>query len=244
MSTTTYEGGGSGFWRFLRELFRGLSDRADFHRAATTVRLPSELSGASFTAAIEIAWQTRFTGTEPGNPEAAVKDHVVARAAEITSRMSVLDPASAQHRLNAEFGHPLVVPGTPIQVLYATVTLAVDAEAKRAAEEHERYRAQLESWRLLRDNVFADPVMTCVWWLDGHPERLEHLPRMDAAFDRLAALTAAGGGGGNEVTRVAQVLHRFIADLDAVDKQRLIETVGYVMTCFGRQDLADDLKAS
>jgi hypothetical protein len=40
--------------------------------------------------------------------------------------------------------------------------------------------ARMENWRLLKEKVFADPVMACVWWLDGRPERLEHLPLRQA----------------------------------------------------------------
>jgi hypothetical protein len=86
--------------------------------------------------------------------------------------------------------------------------------------------------------------MACVWWLDAHPERLEKLPDMDAAFDRLAALTTSSDGRGNDLMQVAHLLQRFIADLDVVDKQRLVDSIGYVMTHFGRQDLTEELKAS
>ncbi|GAA4635869.1 hypothetical protein GCM10023196_083260 [Actinoallomurus vinaceus] len=226
-----------GFLRLLSSLF----DRGGVHHARFPTRLPSNLPGIWFDASIEVAWQHRATGA--GDAEAA-KRHVCARAADVTAPMSVLDLTTAQFQLNAQLAQPLPVPGTSVLVVNASAALSVDPEARRAAEEHDRYRAQTEHWRLLRDTVFADPVMACVWWLDGHPERLEKLPNMDAAFERLAALTTSGAGRGDDLMHVANLLHQFLAGLEAVDRQRLIDSVGYIMTNFGRPDLADQLRAS
>jgi hypothetical protein len=67
---------------------------------------------------------------------------------------------------------------------------------------------------------------------------------MGPAFDRLTALTTANDGRANDLLRLADVLERFIAGLEAIDRQRLIENTAHVMTAYGRPDLADELRGA
>lgn len=238
--TTMYEDE-TGFSRFIRRLFQ--PENHWWHESAR-FRLPSNLAGASFDASAEVFWDDRAPRNGHGDPAAPAVAHVRAVATEIAETHSVLDGATVEHLMNVRLADPQPVPGRPGLRVYANVRLMVDAESRDAAKEHERYRAKVENWRMLRDQVLADPVMACVWWLDDHPERLQALPQMDSAFERLAALTVAGAGSGSDLVRVAQLLQRFVTGLEAVDRQRLVEAIGYVMANYGRQDLADELKAS
>jgi hypothetical protein len=235
--TTPYETG-PGFFQFIRGLF----ERAGKHQSRVVERLPSDTPGLSFSAVIDVTWENRATGMHHRSPEDATKDHVRSLASGITAQMSVLDPLAAQRRLNTQLGYSQQVPNRPAIITYATAALTVDEDTIRTAKESEENRAKLDSWRLLKDHVLADPVMACVWWLADHPERLEKLPDMGPAFDRLAALTTATDGHANDLLRVADVLDRFVSGLEAIDRQRLIENAAHVITSYGRPDLANELK--
>ncbi|MQA97084.1 MAG: hypothetical protein GEV11_21470 [Streptosporangiales bacterium] len=164
-----------------------------------TARLPSSVEGLCFDASFDVVW-ARTGGGENANLEAMVLRHLYEVARRVTATEPVTQAEAVQARLNVVLGVPAAVDGGQVTLVRARAILTVDSAsreqmrayeemAREASMERARRERDLERWRYLADVVFSDPALARMWWLDGHPERLPELARMDPIFDRLVEIS-------------------------------------------------------
>jgi hypothetical protein len=148
-----------------------------WRRVRFTATLPSDLPGVDFVATITARWR-KTRGTPARVVAPAIRVHLRSAAAAVTQTHPTRDPDAARDAVLRDFAVSTVdYAGALIQV-HASIRLRVAPQGRRLAEQRTarardlQLRQEAERNRLvfLRQEVFADPALARIWWLQQRPQ--------------------------------------------------------------------------
>lgn len=216
--------------------------------ASRLYRLDSALPGARFAASIQAWWHPSGSVSEE-----TVFQHLYQEANAVTSRVSVLDAAAANDKLNAALAARRVIPQNGIHLVDARVVLSVTKDDTDYAERRadiER-QARVESAALeakhaqlvrLRDLFLSDTAMARLWWSNGDPDRLLHLADNTTKFDTIVSMVATGDGTAPS-DKIAPLISLFLANLGPDHREYLISQLAKIFESYRQPSLAEELRA-
>ncbi|GEB53615.1 MULTISPECIES: hypothetical protein [Streptomyces] len=183
-------------------------------------QLRSAVPGIPFDACFRASWQP---GPEHHrNPEAAVADDLLRRAAEITSTCRPLNVAAAQDAVNAALGRPGTDRGACCSRLTATFQLSLSDRARAAAEQSEEDRQHVSRLRFLRRQLHSDPELLLLDHLDRHPDAVKEVDLRD--FQRVARAVRSGSTTWYPLLDCLEQLSERIGDDDFYAMKVLLKT--------------------
>lgn len=142
-----------------------------------TATLPSDLPGADFVATITARWR-KTSGTPARVVAPAIRIHLRSAAAAVTETHSTRDPDAARDVVLREIATSTVDhAGRKIQV-QASIRIRATQQSRRLAEQRTarardlqlRQEAERDQLIFLRQEVFADPALGRIWWLQQSPQ--------------------------------------------------------------------------
>ncbi|MGC0318962.1 hypothetical protein [Kitasatospora acidiphila] len=98
---------------------------------------------------------------------------------------------AAEDCLNADLGQEFDYAGGYLNRLTATVQLYLDVDTRRAAEQARDDRARISRLRYLRTQLYSDPELLLLEYLDRHPDQLTTVAIQP--FQQLARSLRVGG---------------------------------------------------
>ncbi|WP_369354803.1 hypothetical protein [Streptomyces sp. cg2] len=151
--------------------------------------LRSGTPGVCFMAVFSARWS--LGGRDHHTPEALVINELVRLAGSVTENWEALDMRSAEDALNAALGRSAPIPGLPGSALSAQVRLTLSAQARCDAEQYREDRNRVARLRYLKRNLYSDPEMVLLDYLERHPQDVKTVDIKD--FQRLSRSLRVGG---------------------------------------------------
>lgn len=149
--------------------------------------LDSRTPGVAFEMTGSALWRARRT--RHPDIEAVVGTAVVERARAVAIKRDADDVHGAQDAINDDLG---VSSSTHYYSdLRATVLLRISDQAKADALQYRRSIAHIERLRFLKEQLFGDPAMLMLDYLDKNPGKAADLPDL-AHFQKLALKVTNG----------------------------------------------------
>lgn len=241
--------------RWIQTLLDWLTDRQTRqHPYPTTsfgARLPSSLPEAYFQATVHVTWPPRREGLSPGL--IAKAEQQLRGTLSLTVRQhSVLHVAEAETAVNLALNNSLRLTDAGIQVLAAEAALTAEPAGAELAEQYEALQrdtalatatqhAQVDRLRVLGDHILIDPTLARLWWLDGKPEKLPEMVKMNKVFEDAATLLTARGES-SRTNPIAELIQTFLHDLTPGHRELLLKQLQQIFLAYERADLADLIK--
>jgi hypothetical protein len=142
--------------------------------------------------------------------EALVRNVVVSQAQAITLKRYADDVSGTEDAINSDLGSGLVEDTPYYSALTATVVLDRPTQDEMTNSHEYRYSlARVERLRFLRRQLYGDPSMLLLDYIDRNPDKLDELP--DLASFQLLALGVSNGE--RWWLRVLHVLERLSAEV-------------------------------
>jgi hypothetical protein len=85
-------------------------------------------------------------------------------------------------------------------------------------------------------------VSTRLWWLDGDPERLPDLARLETEFSSVISQLSAGSARDDHFDQIVDLVQRFLDELGPGHRTLLLNQLGSVFVSYERTDLNSLLK--
>ena len=147
----------------------------------------SRTPGVAFEMTGSVWWKARRT--QHPDIEAVVRDTVAERARAVAIKHDADNLHGAQDAINANLG---TIPRTRhYSELRATVILRISDSAKADALQYRHSIAYVERLRWLKEQLYSDPTMLMLDYLDKNPGKTADLPEL-AHFQQLALKVTNG----------------------------------------------------
>jgi hypothetical protein len=173
--------------------------------------LDSRTPGVAFEMTGSIQWKPRRASHL--DIEAVVCDAVFCRAQAIAIKRYADDIRGAQDAINAELGYNRHERTSCYSRLIATVTLRLNKRDMANSLEYRNSVAQIERLRFLRKQLYSDPSMLLLDYLDKNPEKLVEPPDL-AKYQQLALRISSGERWWCQVLEVLDKLSSKVSDQD------------------------------
>jgi hypothetical protein len=173
--------------------------------------LESRTPGVAFEMTGSAWWKPRRT--EHSAVETVVREAVFRQAQEIASKRYADDVYGAQDAINADLAAPHEERSPYYSRLTAKVTLRLSSQAINKSLEYRDCVARVERLRFLKDELYSDPSMLLLDYLDRNPEKLSDLPN-PARFQRLALMVAKNDQWWHRILHVLDRLSSEVSDRD------------------------------
>lgn len=216
-----------------------------------TCPAPSATPGHPFTLALAGAWEELPSPRPHHNPDAAATHHALTVARNITATLTPNDTVLAAARINTLLGHPTEIPGIPVRLTWARVTLTTTPEALSASARHQQHQHEEEQRRTeqarrineartLRDTLMSDPSLALAYWFATAPQTVDEttLTRLEQLHVQAAAYAPQGCWA-----QLARLLHAFVGDLPEDTKTHLIGTLASLTDRYGHPEIAVEIDA-
>lgn len=211
-------------------------------------RLASSEQNEDFIVSVSARW----SGSEE-MAEAHVQRYLWEVAKSTISQYSVLRAQEAEIELNVRLADPLNAERAHLHLEQARATVTAEPSGLESAgrrEELNRKKAhvqatrkqQLEHMNFVRDHLTADGVSTRLWWLDGDPEKLPELAKLEAAFASVISQLIPGSARDDDLSNIADLIQRFLDGLGPGHLALVLSQLGSVFVSYERSDLNDLLK--
>jgi hypothetical protein len=142
--------------------------------------------------------------------EALVRNVVVSQAQAIAVKRHADDVSGTEDAINSDLGSGLIEDTPYYSALTATVVLDRPTQDEMAnSHEYRDSLARVERLRFLRSQLYGDPSMLLLDYIDRNPDKLDELP--DLASFQLLALEVSNGE--RWWLRVLHVLERLSAEV-------------------------------
>lgn len=143
--------------------------------------LDSRTPGVSF----QMTGSARWTPRRTSHPDiaAVVRDTVVRRARTIAAERYADDIRSAEDAINADLRASRDERTPYYSRLTAAVTLRLSEQDMASSLEYRRSLARLVKLRFLKKELYSDPSMLLLDYLDRHPEKLGQHRTLPASSD-------------------------------------------------------------
>jgi hypothetical protein len=142
--------------------------------------------------------------------EALVRNVVVSQAQAIALKRYADDVSGTEDAINSDLGSGLIEDTPYYSALTATVLLDRSHQDEMAnSHEYRNSLARVERLRFLRSQLYGDPSMLMLDYVDRNPDKLDELP--DLASFQLLALEVSNGE--RWWLRVLHVLERLSAEV-------------------------------
>lgn len=144
--------------------------------------------------------------------EALVRNVVVSRARAIALTRYADDISGTEDAINSDLGSGLLEDTPYYSALIATAVLGCPTQ-QEMANSH-KYRdslARVERLRFLKDQLYSDPSMLLLDYIDRNPEKLDELPDL-ASFQQLALEVSNGERWWCQVLHVLERLSSGVSD--------------------------------
>jgi hypothetical protein len=151
--------------------------------------LDSRTPGVVFEMTGSIRWEP--CRTSHLDAEAAVRDAVFNRAQAIASERYADDVRGAEDAINADLGAYRRERGLFYSGIAATIALRVSQQGIKSSLEYRNSLAQIERLHFLKRELYSDPSMLLLDYLDRNPEELANSPDI-ARFQQLALRISNG----------------------------------------------------
>jgi hypothetical protein len=144
--------------------------------------------------------------------EALVRDTVTSKAQEIAAGRYADDVHGTEDAINSNLG-----PGNIQDTLYysgitAAITLArLDEQDIANSRKFRESLAQIERLRFLKDQLYSDPSMLLLDYIDRNPGKLAEIPDL-ASFQHLALKVSNGDRWWCQVLHVLEMLSAEVSD--------------------------------
>jgi hypothetical protein len=152
-------------------------------------RLDSRTPGVAFEMTGSAQWKPGRTSHR--DIEAVICNVVVHRAQAIAAQRYGDDIRSAQDAINADLSICRRERSPHYSSLAATVTLRLSKQNMTSALEFRDSLARIERLRFLKQQLYSDPSMLLLDYLDRNPEKLDEPPDF-ARFQQLALRVSNG----------------------------------------------------
>lgn len=151
-------------------------------------QLVSATPGAQFTAFFSARWRTH----RPEDPSriSTARRELAATAQAISIRWQVDEPAAAADEINSVLRDPRNHPEGLYRDLTAFVVLTAEPQAREHSARLRADRVRLERLRFLQTNLFTQPALLLIDYIDRYPERVTDVRITD--FERLAREAQTG----------------------------------------------------
>jgi hypothetical protein len=124
--------------------------------------------------------------------EALVRNVVVSQAQEIALKRYADDSSGTEDAINSSLGSGLITDTPYYSALTATVTLDRPTQEEIASShEYRSSLARVERLRFLKSQLYGNPSMLLLDYIDRNPDKLDELP--DLASFQLLALEVSNG---------------------------------------------------
>jgi hypothetical protein len=144
--------------------------------------------------------------------DALARNVVVSRAQNIASDRYADDILGTEDAINSALGPGLIKDTPYYSGLTATITLARPDERDIAnARKHRDSLARVERLRFLKDQLYSDPSMLLLDYIDRNPEKLGEIPDL-ASFQHLALKVSNGERWWCQVLQVLGKLSSEVSD--------------------------------
>jgi hypothetical protein len=150
--------------------------------------LESRTPGVVFQMTGSMRWKERRG--RHSNIEAVVRSAVARQAQAIAIKQYADDIHNAEDAINADLAKSHRCNTRFYSNLTANVTLRLNQQARTNAMEYRHSVAHIERLRFLRKQLYSDPAMLLIDYLEKHPEQQE--PPDIARFQRLAVNVTMG----------------------------------------------------
>jgi hypothetical protein len=191
--------------------------------------LDSRTPGVPFEMAGSARWRARRA--QHLDMEAVVRDAVVERARAVAIKHDADDVHGAQDAINADLS--AISRTRYYSDLKATVILRISDQATADALQYRHFIAHIERLRFLRNQLYSDPAMLMLDYLDKNPGKTEDLPDL-AHFQKLALKIT---NGERWWCRVLEALDRLSAEVS--DERGNLYLINVLFAAL--QDKAPDL---
>ncbi|MER8073174.1 hypothetical protein ABTZ59_33455 [Streptomyces sp. NPDC094034] len=211
-----------------------------------TCPAPSSIPGYPFTLTLKGAWEELPAPSPHHSPKAAVTDHALTIARNITSTRAPTDTIPAAARINTLLGRPIDVPDIPVRLTWAHVHLTATPDAlgattrhQRRLHEEEQRRAErnrrLDEAQTLRDTLMSDPSYALAYWFTTAPQTIDKdtITRLEQLHSAAAAHAPQG-----RWAPLARMLHTFADRLPDDARTHLIDTLAALTDRYGDPDIA------
>ncbi|WP_460698202.1 hypothetical protein [Nocardia thraciensis] len=105
----------------------------------------------------------------------------------------------------------------------------------------EQRRLQLEDMAHLRSEIFSDPRMARLWYLDGRPDKFFDLSEKGAQFDDVV-WQLTGELNQNDYQKLLQLILDFFQNMDVGTRNFMIDRLITFFRIHGSNDLAEEAK--
>lgn len=151
--------------------------------------LESRTPGVAFEMRGSVRWKARRT--QHPDIEALIRNTVVQRAQLIAREWYADDICGAQDAINTDLG-AISKYSTPFYTrLTATVTLQLSGQSEADALKFRHSISHVERLHFLKEQLYSDPAMLLLDYLDRHPEEAAEPPDI-ARFQQLAMKVSNG----------------------------------------------------
>ncbi|MGW9426660.1 hypothetical protein ACWHA1_01735 [Streptomyces decoyicus] len=165
--------------------------KCEEHSFSEPRKLRSNTPGISFTAVFTARWE--INTSDHYTAQSLAINQLVHLATSITKEWEATNSRGAEDAVNATLGFPVPITGMPKSKLSGRVSLSIGAQELTVAEQQRQDKARVARLRYLKEQLYSDPEMLLLEYLDQHPEALT-LPSTDIrVFQRLSRSMRVGG---------------------------------------------------
>jgi hypothetical protein len=212
-----------------------------WQHTAFNTSLPSDLPGSVFTAHVKARW--RSNSKIPAHViRARLRDEIAA----VTVNRSVAEIDAATDAALTKLAQLTIDHSGSLATVHTGLELKVDIVSKRLADQRLKERREVQirhqehrAWlAFLRDEVFADPALARIWWLQQRPELITAVGER-TFLDAIAAAETAKTTDRTHQDAIVHIMEELVTGLlqDAENRSIALRLLDKMLNTF-RPDLS------